>query len=559
MSIMQELLEKSFLSNFKAGGLIQGTVTEIRPSEVLVDIGAKSEGVIPISEFAHTEDLHVGMQVEVILEKLENRMGNPVLSFDKAEQKKNWELVINKYQEGSIVQGRVKSKVKGGLVVQIGVEAFLPASQIDVQAPKNLEQYIGQTYNFKIVRIDRKRCNIVLSRRELIESEREEKRRVLLEELKVGDTRRGVVKNITDYGAFVDLDGVDGLLHITDLSWGRISHPSEVVKVGEELNVKVIGIDTQSRRVSLGLKQTVANPWDGISERYEGGKLVKGKVVNMVNFGLFVMLEPGVEALVHISELSWTKRVNKPSELFTIGQEVEAIVLATNKDKQEISLSIRQALPNPWEMIRHDYPVGARVRGKVSQFNPFGATIELANDLTGFIHVSDMSWTRKVKHPSEVLKLGEEIDTMVVQIDPDNQQVVLSLKQLQDDPWQNIEAVYRVGEQVEGTVTKLTSYGAFIKLANDIDGLMHISHVSADIDPNDPKAKDKMKASLKIGQKVSPWVVKIDNKERRIGLSMTAGGDPERLQKETEFYKQIKSGQELSSLGDILDQATAGR
>ena len=420
---MEELLKSSTVDNLVEGSIIKGTIIEIRPTEVVIDIGGKSEGIVNANEFVDISELQVGSELEVFLEKLEDKEGNPVVSFDKAEQKKNWEKIVENCEEGSIIQGRVRSKVKGGLIVSIGVDSFMPASQIDVQPPKNLDQYVGQTYDFKVIKINLDRKNIVVSRRELIEEQRMEKRRALLDEVKPGDTRRGQVKNITDYGAFVDLDGLDGLLHITDMSWGRINHPSEMVKQGEEIEVMIIEIDRDRERVSLGLKQLANNPWEKIEEKYPVGATVSGKVVNLVPYGAFIEIEEGVEGLVHVTELSWTKRISKPSEVLRIGEEIEAVVLGVQKEEQKISLGTRQLDTNPWDMARHNYPVGARVRGKVRNLTTYGAFVELEEGIDGMVHVSDMSWTRKVNHPSEVVKKGDEVDALVLDVDADSASV----------------------------------------------------------------------------------------------------------------------------------------
>mgnify|MGYP006244684599 FL=1 len=475
---MEELLASSNIDNLAEGSILKGTIVEIRPTEVVVDIGGKSEGIVHASEFVDMSDLQVGAELEVYLEKLEDKEGNPIISYDKAEQKKNWEKIVENCEEGSIIPGRVRSKVKGGLIVSIGVDSFMPASQIDVQPPKNLDQYVGQTYDFKVIKIDLDRKNIVVSRRELIEEQRIEKRRSLLEDVMPGDTRRGQVKNITDYGAFVDLDGLDGLLHITDMSWGRINHPSEMLKQGEEIEVMIIEIDRERERVSLGLKQLADNPWERIEERFPIGSTVKGKVVNLVPYGAFIEIQEGVEGLVHVTELSWTKRISKPSEVLRIGEEVEAVVLGIQKDEQKISLGTRQLETNPWEMARHNYPVGARVRGKVRNLTTYGAFVELEEGIDGMVHVSDMSWTRKVNHPSEVVQKGDEVDATVLDVDTDSQRISLGMKQLSSDPWGEIETHFKIGDMVKGKISKITSYGAFVELDNDIDGLVHISQVS---------------------------------------------------------------------------------
>ena len=549
-SIMQELLEEASFENLKEGSIIEGTIIEIRQNEVVVDIGAKSEGNIPGHEFVDLGDLEIGQAVEVFLEKIEDKEGNPVISFDKAEQKKNWEKILTRCEEGTVVSGRVKAKVKGGLIVAMGVDAFLPASQIDVQPPKNLDQYVGQTYDFKVLKINLDRKNIVVSRRELIEEQRHIKRQQLLSEVQPGDIRRGTVKNITDYGAFIDLDGLDGLLHITDMSWGRISHPSEMLKISEEIDVMIIEVDREKERVSLGLKQTTSNPWDDIEKRYPVGGKIEGKVVNLVPYGAFIELEEGVEGLVHVTELSWTKRISKPSEVLRVGDVIGAVVLGIQKEDQKISLGIRQLDANPWDMVRHNYPVGARVRGKVRNITTYGAFIELEEGIDGMVHVSDMSWTRKINHPSEMIKKGDEIDAMVLDVDPDQQRISLGVKQLSTDPWENIQTLYRIGDVVQGNVTKITSYGAFVELQDGIDGLVHISQISED-------RVEKIKDVLENGQEVSARVIKIDRDERRIGLSIKAANyNAEELAAEAAAYESLKEGGDLMSLGDILDEAT---
>ncbi len=550
MSLMEELLSSSNLDNLKEGSILKGTIIEIRPTEVVVDIGGKSEGIVHASEFVDMSELQVGSELEVFLEKLEDKEGNPVISYDKAEQKKNWEKIVENCEEGSIIQGRVRSKVKGGLIVSIGVDSFMPASQIDVQPPKNLDQYVGQTYDFKVIKINLDRKNIVVSRRELIEEQRMEKRRALLEDVKPGDTRRGQVKNITDYGAFVDLDGLDGLLHITDMSWGRIQHPSEMVKQGEEIEVMIIEIDRDRERVSLGLKQLANNPWEKIEEKYPIGATVKGKVVNLVPYGAFIEIEEGVEGLVHVTELSWTKRISKPSEVLRIGEEVEAVVLGIQKEEQKISLGTRQLDTNPWDMARHNYPVGARVRGKVRNLTTYGAFVELEEGIDGMVHVSDMSWTRKVNHPSEVVKKGDEVDATVLDVDADSQRISLGMKQLSTDPWDEIETHFKVGDMVKGNISKITTYGAFVELDNDIDGLVHISQISEE-------RVEKIKDVLNEGDEVEARVVKIDKEERRIGLSVKAANYSEAdLAKERAAFENITADEDLTNLGDLLDEAT---
>lgn len=546
---MEELLAQSQFESLIEGSVIKGIITEIRDNEVILDIGAKAEGVVPAHEFMDVGELQVGEEIEVFLERLEDREGNPVISYDKAQQKKHWEEILTQCEEGSILSGRVKTKVKGGLVVNVGVDAFLPASQIDIQPPKNLDQYVGQTYDFKVLKINTERKNIVISRRELIEEQRLEKRRKLLEDIKPGDLCRGSVKNITDYGAFIDLDGLDGLLHITDMSWGRISHPSEMLKVGEEIEVMIIEVDRDRERVSLGLKQTTDNPWDGIEDRYPVNARVRGKVVNLVPYGAFVELEEGVEGLVHVTELSWVKRISKPNEVLKVGDEIEAVVLGIQKDDQKISLSVRQLDPNPWDMVRHNYPVGARVRGKVRNLTSYGAFVELEEGIDGMVHVSDMSWTRKINHPSEAVKKGDEVDAIVLDVDPNSQRISLGMKQLTNDPWDEIDTFFKIGDLVNGTVSKITSYGAFVELKEGIDGLVHISQISED-------RIEKVKDVLNSGDAITARVIKIDRDERRIGLSIKAAHyDENQLAAETAAFDNLGNN-ELTSLGDILDEAT---
>ena len=547
---MEELLATTTFDKLKEGSIIKGTVTEIRQIEVVVDIGGKSEGLISASEFSDLGDLQIGEEIEIYLEKLEDRDGNPVLSFDRAEQKKNWENIITKCEEGSIVQGRVKAKVKGGLIVAMGVDAFLPASHIDIQPPKNLDQYVGQTYDYKVLKINLERKNIVLSRRELIEEQRASKRRDLLDKIQPGDVVKGVVKNITDFGAFIDLDGMDGLLHITDMSWGRISHPSEMLKQGEEIDVMIIEINREKERVSLGLKQTKSNPWESIENKYPVGARVAGKVVNLVPYGAFIEIEEGVEGLVHVTEMSWTKRITKPSELLKVGDDVEAVVLGIQKDEEKISLGIRQLDPNPWDMVVHNYPVGAHVHGKVRNITTYGAFVELEEGIDGMVHVSDMSWTRKINHPSEVLKKNDEIDALVLDVDTSSQRISLGMKQLATDPWSDIDGRFRIGDVVTGVVSKITSFGAFVELQDHIDGLVHISQISEE-------RIEKIKDVLNVEDEVTARVIKIDREERRIGLSIKAASyDEEQLAAETQTYDTMKDGGDLMNLGDILDQAT---
>jgi small subunit ribosomal protein S1 len=538
---MQELIAKS-LRDFREGSIVKGRILEIRPREVLVDIGYKSEGAIPSGEFDDIDDLQVGDEVEVLLVRLENEEGTVILSKEKAAYRQNWEKIAKVFEGGGIIKGKVKAVVKGGLMVNIGVEAFLPGSQIDIVPPKDLQQFVGNTYDFKIVKINDDRKNVVLSRRELIEQERSDKRSRFLDTIKIGDTVVGAVKNLTDFGAFIDLDGMDGLLHITDMTWGRLGHPSELLKVGQELTVQVLDINKEKERVSLGLKQTLKNPWEETENRFPVGSKVKGKITNLVPYGAFVEIEEGVEGLIHVSELSWTKRITRPSDVLTIGQEIEAIVLGVNKDEQKISLGVRQLEPNPWDEIEHRYAIGKQVKGTVRNLTAYGAFVELEEGIDGMIHVSDMSWTRKINHPSEMVKKGDELEAVVIDIDKQNQRISLGVKQLDEDPWKLIDGRYKIGDLVKGKVSKIASFGAFVSLEGDIDGLVHISQISED-------RIDKIKDHLKIGQDIEARVIKVDKTERRIGLSIKAANyNEEDIKREAAAFDSLKPGEDMVGL-----------
>ena len=545
---MLEQLVKA-LPIYTEGSIVKGRIIEKRSKEILVDIGYKSEGVIALNEFEDADTLAVGDEVEVFLEDLENEDGVIVLSKEKAAQKQNWDKIVKTFNEGGVIDGKVKAVVKGGLMLTVGVEAFLPSSQIDVAPPKNLREYEGKTLTCKIVKINEERKNVVLSRREIVEAERAEKRSKFLSSVEKGSLVNGTVKNITEFGAFIDLDGIDGLLHITDMSWSRLSHPSELLRIGQEIEVVVIDVDREKERVSLGLKQKSDNPWDKIADKYPVQTKVKGKVTNLAPYGAFVELEPGIEGLVHVSELSWTKRVARPADVLALGQEIEAIILDVNKDEQKISLSVRALDANPWDEVSLKYPVNMNVKGKVRSFTAYGAFIELDEGIDGFIHVNDLCWTRKINHPSELLKKGDDIEARVIEIDKTNQRISLGLKQLADDPWKAIEERYKVGETVSGKVTKVASFGAFVQLADDIDGLVHISQIS-----NERVAK--VKDVLKIGQDVTARIIRIDKAERRIGLSLKAMDyNEEQFEKERERLDTIRPGEDLGSLADAFDTA----
>lgn len=545
---MEALIAKS-LRDFKEGSIVKGHILEIRNREILVDIGYKSEGVISLSEFDNPDEVQVGDEIEVLLMRLENDEGMVILSKEKAEHKQNWDKIVKVFQGDGLIKGKVKAIVKGGLMVNIGVEAFLPGSQIDIVPPKDLQQFVGNTYDFKIVKVNDDRKNVVLSRRELIEQERSEKRQKFMESVAIGDTVNGVVKNLTDFGAFIDLDGMDGLLHITDMTWGRLGHPGELLKVGQKLAVVVLDINKEKERVSLGLKQTQKNPWDKIEERFPSGTHIKGKITNLVPYGAFVEIEDGVEGLIHVSELSWTKRITRPSDVLTLGQEVEAVVLGVNKEEQKISLGVRQLEANPWDEMEHKYPIGKQVTGKVRNMTAYGAFVELEEGIDGMIHVSDLSWTRKINHPSEILKKGESVEAVIIDIDKANQRISLGVKQIGNDPWKEIDQKYKIGDLLKGKVTKLASFGAFVQLADEIDGMVHISQLSEE-------HVGKVKDVLKVGQEVEARVINVDKTERRIGLSIKAAHySEEELRKESEAFDSLRPGEDMVGLEKAFQAA----
>jgi small subunit ribosomal protein S1 len=545
---LYDLIDQQFHSH-RENSIVRGTIIEIRPQVVVVDIGAKSEGIIPISEF-EDEEFAVGDEIEVLLEKLENDEGMVVLSKEKAAHKQNWDKIVKVYEDGGLVKGKVKSVVKGGLMVNVGVEAFLPGSQIDIIPPKDLNEYVGNVYEFKIVKVNDIRKNIVLSRREVIEAERAEQRAEFLESVKIGDKVEGMVKNITDFGAFIALQGMDGLLHITDMSWGRINHPSEMLAIGQPVEVVILDVDKEKERVSLGLKQLQDNPWENIDTKFPIASEVSGRITKLVPYGAFVELERGVEGLIHVSELSWTKRITRPSDVLTLDQEVKAVVLAINKDEQKISLGVRQLEPNPWDEVETRYPIGSTIKGEIRNLTPYGAFVELEDGIDGMIHVSDLSWTRKINHPSEILKKGEEVEASVLEIDKTNQRISLGVKQLENDPWSEIDTRFKVGDLVKGTVAKIASFGAFIQLEDDIDGLVHISQLSED-------HVAKVKDVIKVGDDVEARVIKVDKVERRIGLSIKAAEySEEQLKKETAAFDALRPSSDLVGLEQAFNLAT---
>ncbi len=496
--------------------IVKAKIVSKNDNGVMVDLGLKSEPFIDRSEFKNFDEINIGDEIKVLLERLEGENSAPQVSVKKAEAQESWDDIVNNHPEGSVIKGLVTSRVKGGLIVNVGgIEAFLPGSQVDVGQVHDLDAFVNKELDLKILKINNDRKNIVVSRRELLEAERATRRAALLEDLQKGQIRKGIVKNITDFGAFVDLNGMDGLLHITDMSWGRVKHPSEILKVGQELDVMVLDVDRDRERVSLGLKQTTENPWNTILEQFPVGSRVSGKVVNLAAYGAFVEIAPGIEGLVHISEFSWTKRVARASDMLSVGDEVQVVVLSVDIENQKIALGIRQTQANPWDTVQDRFPVGSKVKGKVRNFTAYGAFVELEEGIDGMIHVSDMSWTRKINHPSECLQKGQEVEAVVLDVNPKEQRISLGLKQAQTDPWSEIASKYAVGSVVKGKVSKIASFGAFVELEDGVDGLVHISQIS-------DQRVEKVKDALDVGQEVEARVVKVDRGERRIGLSIRA-------------------------------------
>jgi small subunit ribosomal protein S1 len=550
-----ESLLKDQMTDFEVGSILTGKIIGKVGDDFLVEIGLKSEGVLAKNEFDHPEDIEIGDTAEVLLEALESDTGTVVISKRKADRIRGWERIISENKEGEIIQGKVMRKIKGGLLVDIGVPVFLPASQVDIRRPGEISDWIGRNIDAVILKIDEERRNIVISRRKLIEQQREELKKKTFEGLQVGEIRKGTVKNIADFGAFIDLGGIDGLLHITDMSWGRINHPSEILKIDQEIEVKVLSIDKDKEKIALGLKQKDASPWENIETKYAVGSVHEAEVVNIMSYGAFCKLEEGVEGLVHISEMSWTKRINHPSEVVTQGQKVQVKVLEINKDKQEISLGMKQVEENPWEHVAEKYPPGSVVQGKVRNIANYGAFVEIEEGIDGLLHVSDLSWTKKIGHPSEVLKKGEEVQAVVLNVDQEKQRIALGLKQMTEDPWINaIPSAYRAGQVVKGHVTKIANFGVFVELAAGLEGLLHISEIS------DQKV-EKPEDVLKVGQEVDVKILRVDSEERKIGLSLkrAAWAQEEAVREEERKERQVKrglrggleGGEQSAGLGDL--------
>lgn len=547
---MEELMggQQQSSQSFNDGDIIPGKVANKNDKGVYLDIGYKAEAFVDRSEIKDWENIKIGDTLDVYLEQIEDEENTPVVSVQKADLQKSWDNIVKNNAEGDLIHGIVRNKVKGGLIVDVGVEAFLPGSQVDLGPVRNLDDYLNLEEDFKILKINAERRNIVLSRREILESKRDKMREKLLDELEPKQIRRGIVKNITDFGAFVDLDGMDGLLHITDMSWGRITHPSEIVQQGQEIEVMVLEVDRERKRVSLGLKQKDGNPWDTVDVKYPKGSRVKGKVVNVMPYGAFIELEEGIEGLIHVSEMSWTKKINRASDVLNEGDEVEAIVLDVNKDERKISLGLRQTQPNPWEVIKERFPKGTRIKGKVRNMTGYGAFVQIQDDIDGMIHVSDMSWIRKINHPSELLQKGQEVEAIIVDVDAQNQRISLSMRLLTDDPWQSIQSRYTVGDLVEGKITKLASFGAFVELDGGIDGLIHISELSAD-------HVTKVRDVVQVGDMVKCRVKNINTEEKRIGLSMKEAVEGAAPSAPAPHRENHAASVQSTGFGGVMDEA----
>jgi small subunit ribosomal protein S1 len=537
-----DIYDSSF-RNIAEGEVVKGTVLKVTPSEVIVDVGYKSEGIIAIDEFldeAGEVTVQPGDIVDVLLERTEDREGYVVLSREKAEKMKIWDEVEKAYAERKVVIGRVIERIKGGLAVDIGVRAFLPGSQIDVRPVRNLDALRGQELRMRVIKVNKKRGNIVLSRKALLEEENAEKKKHTLETLAEGKVLKGTVKNITDYGAFIDLGGIDGLLHITDMSWGRVGHPSELFKVNDEIDVVVLKYDPATERVSLGHKQLITDPWANVMDRYPVGARVGGKVVSLTDYGAFVELEAGVEGLIHVSEMSWSKRVKHPSKILNVGDTVDAMVLGVDPTARRISLGLKQVETNPWHDLADKYPVGSKIHGKVRNLTEFGAFVEVEDDIDGLIHISDMSWSKRIKHPSEVLKKGDVVEAMVLNIDAENQRLSLGLKQLATDIWDDFFSRHHVGDTIDGKVVRMTNFGAFVELDEGIEGLIHVSEFD--------ESQGKEKIELNVGETYPMKIIKLSPSERKIGLSIRALKSDE-FRADWEAYQE-SAGDGAATLGD---------
>lgn len=509
----EEIAGKGSVALMNTGQILTGQIVEITKDFVIIDVGLKSEGLVPINEFSDTEELDENGSIEVYLDQAEGEDGQIVLSREKARRQRQWEYIVHHCKEGSIVKGKVIRKVKGGLMVDIGMEAFLPGSQIDNKRIKNLDEFIGQSYDFKILKINTERKNIVVSRREILEEERISRKAELLENIHEREIYKGCVKNITDFGVFLDLDGIDGLLHITDMTWKRIKHPSEMVSLGQELEVIILHVDKEKGRVALGMKQKETNPWEEIEKKYPAGTRVRGKIVNLVPYGAFIEIEPGIEGLIHVSEMSWVKNVTDPSEVVNKGDEVEAIVLSVQKEEGKISLGLKQTEKNPWDDVEKKYPCDCCVNAEIRNLTNYGAFVELEPGVDGLIHISDLSWIKKVSHPSEVLKKGDRVDAVILSVDKESKKITLGLKQLSNNPWESIEKTMPIGSLIQGIVTKITAFGAFIELPNGIEALVHVTELS-------DQPFGKVEEVINKGEEITAKVIKLDPEHKKIGLSI---------------------------------------
>ncbi len=552
---LEELFTGTF-DMFQPGSILSGHIVRIEGGNAIIDVGLKSEGIVPLNEWSDPSSVDIHDEVEVWLEAVESDGGIIKLSKNRADRARAWERILNAAEEGDVVKGRVSRKIKGGLLVDIGVPVFLPASQVDIRRTGDAGEYLGREIEAKILKIDPERRNIVISRRRLLEEVRETAKKSLMAEIQVGQRRKGVVKNIADFGVFVDLGGIDGLLHITDMSWDRINHPSEMVRPEQDIEIVVLNVDKEKEKIALGLKQKSEDPWSRIDEKYPVGSRIQGEVVNVVNYGIFVKLEPGVEGLVHISEMSWTRRVNHPSEMVKPNDMVEVVVLDINRDKKEISLGMKQAEENPWTKVAEKYPPNTIVEGTVRNLTNYGAFIEIEEGIDGLLHVTDMSWTKKVSHPSEVLKKGDQVRCVVLAVDEDKQRIALGLKQLSEDPWlRAIPERYLPGQIVQGKVTKITNFGVFVELEPGLEGLLHISELA------DEKIDDPHNV-VKVGEDLEVKILRVDPAERKIGLSKKradwAGDQEGQPEAGPERRRELRGGLEGPGIGagrsQLIDQ-----
>jgi small subunit ribosomal protein S1 len=541
---LEQLYEES-LKHIQEGEIVRGRVVHIGRDSVLVDVGYKSEGMIDLDEFPDQgRHLRVGEEVDVLLEEKEDSEGQVILSKEKANRIKIWDDISKKYDNNDVVDGVVVARIKGGLTVDIGLKAFLPGSQIDLRPVRNLDKLIGERLQMRIIKLNKRRGNIVLSRRVLLEEERQRAKEKTLASLAEGQIIEGVVKNITEYGAFIDLGGIDGLLHITDMSWGRVSHPSELFAIGDKVKVMVLKFDQEHERVSLGLKQMTPDPWMNVAEKYPETSRVSGKVVSITDYGAFVELEEGIEGLVHVSQMSWARRTRHPSKIVNIGDTIEAVVLSVDKDKKRISLGMKQIEPNPWTTVDERYPVGSEVEGKVRNLTDFGAFIALEEGIDGLIHISDMSWTQRVKHPSEILKKGQKVRAVVLNVDKDNERLSLGLKQMELDPWTQVQTKYHVGQDMLVKVVKVTNFGAFAELEDGVEGLIHLSELSRE------KITDPEEV-VSVGQELDAKIIKIDVETRKIGLSVRAFMEDNERQEVLDVNRQAT---ETVTIGDTAPE-----